>query len=97
MKRVELLYFVGCPHIDAAREQLRRAFTRLQRDPKWTEIDVNALDAPAHVRGFGSPSILVDGVDVVGGGPAAAPACRVYVGTDLPGAPPLELLVARLS
>lgn len=97
MSRVELLYFPGCPHVEAARTQLRRAFERAGLPPEWTELDVTDPGAPVALRGYGSPSILVDGVDVLGAPPGDATACRLYVGTDLPGAPPLEALLRALE
>lgn len=94
--KVELLHFLGCPHVPAAREQLRRAFAALGLPAAWDEVDVTADDAPAHVRGYGSPTILVDGEDVTGAPPGDATSCRVYLGSDLAGAPPLDALVAAL-
>lgn len=96
MARVSLLYFEGCPHIDAAREQLRRAFAATKEEPIWLEIDVRAASAPANCRGWGSPTVLVDGRDVTGASPADDAACRYYPNSDLAGAPPLEAIVAAL-
>lgn len=94
--RVELLHFEGCPHVPAAREQLRRAFAELGLPPTWHEVDVLAADAPASLRGYGSPTVLVDGRDVTGAPPGDGVGCRVYAGSDLPGAPPLVALVTAL-
>lgn len=97
MPPIALLFFPGCPHIEAARHQLRRACDVVGRPATWVELDVTAPDAPAHTRGFGSPTILVDGRDVTGAGPgAAASSCRVYAGTDVAGAPPLQAVVQAL-
>jgi hypothetical protein len=96
MPTVELLYFPDCPNLQAARAQLGRALAAVGLPPDWSEHDVTARDAPAHVRGFGSPTILVDGRDVTGAAPTAGAACRVYAGSDLGGAPPLKAIVAAL-
>jgi hypothetical protein len=93
---VELLYFPGCPHVIAAREQLRRAFTAAGLAASWTEHDVTSHEASARVRGYGSPTILVDGCDVAGAGPAEGASCRVYAGSEVQGVPPLEAIVAAL-
>lgn len=93
---VELLYFPECPHVEAARGQLRRALERAGLEPRWTEHDVSSAAAPAHARGFGSPTVLVDGADVTGAGPSGSAACRLYLGTEVAGAPPLEAIVAAL-
>lgn len=87
--RVELLFFPGCPHVDAARAQLRAALEAVGLPAEWSESD----DA----RGYGSPSILVDGVDVLGALPGAGTSCRLYRGTELPGAPSLAAIVRALS
>ena len=94
--RVELLGFPDCPHLPAAREQLKRAFARLGREPNWAELDVTAADAPERVRGYGSPTILIDGVDISGQGPGDGQSCRWYAGSDLEGAPALEVVVEAL-
>lgn len=97
MPRIELLFFPGCPHLEAARAQLRRALARTGLPAEWDEHDVtDAATAPA-LRGYGSPSILIDGVDVVGAPPGEGVACRLYSGSEVPGAPPLEALLRALS
>jgi hypothetical protein len=96
MPTVELLYFADCPNTPAAREQLRRAFEALGASPMWTEVDVSAEGAPAHARGYGSPTILVGGKDVAGASPGGGSSCRIYVGSDARGVPPLDVIIAAL-
>jgi hypothetical protein len=86
--RVELLFFPGCPHIDGARTQLTTALAQVGLPASWTERD----DA----QGYGSPTILVNGVDVMGALPGHDASCRLYVGTEVPGAPPLAALLSAL-
>ena len=95
--RVELLHFPGCPHVQAARMQLARAMTPVGLSPQWVEHDVTAPHAPRHTQGYGSPTILIDGNDVCGASPVTGAACRLYPGSDAPGAPPFEAIVAGLS
>lgn len=97
MPAVELLFFAGCPHVEAARAQLRRAFELRGETPTWREVDVSAPDAPAHAQGWGSPTVLVDGRDVLGAAPTAGLGCRLYPGSERPGAPPLAALLAALG
>ncbi|MBI3768358.1 MAG: MerC domain-containing protein [Deltaproteobacteria bacterium] len=81
--RVELIYDASCPNVDAARAALRDAFTRAGRVPIWTEWESKAGDCPPYARGFGSPTILVDGRDVAGAEPNdGADCCRVYADGD---------------
>lgn len=96
MATVELLYFLDCPNVPAAREQLRRAFEVIGAPPTWTEVDVSSDAAPAYARGYGSPSILVDGKDVTGATAGGGSSCRIYAGSDSRGVPPLDAIVAAL-
>jgi hypothetical protein len=96
MQTVDLLYLADCPNVDAARERLRRAFEVVGAPPSWAEVDVGADDAPAHARGYGSPTILVGGCDVTGAAPGGGSCCRVYTGSDLRGVPPVDAIVAAL-
>jgi len=97
LPRVELLHFPGCPHVQAARMQLTRAMTSVGLPSQWVEHDVTAPDAPRHTQGYGSPTILIDGRDVCGAAPVVGAACRLYPGSETPGAPPVEAIVAGLA
>ena len=78
---VELLWWEGCPSTERALEAVREALAELG----LSDVEVHAreieTDDEARSAGFvGSPTILIDGVDVV---PAAAEeqiglSCRVY-------------------
>jgi hypothetical protein len=98
---VELIYSPDCPHIGAARAQLLRAFAESGMPPRWQEWRADDPGAPAHARGAGSPSILIDGRDVSGAGPAASEAasCRIYRDADgrTAGVPPLAAITAALE
>jgi len=78
MPRVDLVYDPECPNVAAARANLTRAFHRAGLTPSWTEHQIGSPDVPDRVRGFGSPTILVDGVDVAGLRPGSEHCCRVY-------------------
>jgi hypothetical protein len=79
MPSVKLIYDASCPNVEAAREQLRRAFLELGQPPAWQECDRGAPSLLAHARHYGSPTILVDGKDVSGAShPDGADCCRVY-------------------
>ena len=64
--KIQLLYFEGCPNVDAARAAVREALAIDAVDAIVEEIDVEAPAAPAWARGWGSPTILVVGEDVAG-------------------------------
>lgn len=98
--QVELVYEKTCPNIAAARTQLLRAFAQAKITPRWQEWEVSSADAPAHVHGFGSPTILVDGTDVSGGASEGDDyCCRVYANSEVgnKGVPALADIVRALQ
>ena len=95
---VELLYDQSCPNVEATRAALLRAFAKFGRPPRWTEWERSAPDSPAYARTYGSPTILVDGRDIVQDKPSGE-SCRVYAGASgmLGGVPPLDKIVEALN
>ena len=99
-RKVELITDRDCPNVEATREQLRQAFVAVGEPPAWDEWDRAADDAPLYARSYGSPTVLVDGRDVVGGETESdANCCRVYQGADgrLQGIPSVEEIVHALK
>jgi hypothetical protein len=97
---VELIFDRDCPNVDAARENLLRAFARAGLAPAWVEYDRADRDSPDHVRRYGSPTILVEGRDVASQGPEPeADCCRLYDhgGGKLQGAPAVEVVAKALG
>jgi hypothetical protein len=82
---IELLWWAGCPSTERAQAELEQAIHDLGLsgvEVRRTEI---RTDDDARARGFfGSPTILIDGVDVAPPEPGepVALACRVYVQRD---------------
>jgi hypothetical protein len=98
--RVELVYEKTCPNVEAARAQLRHALSEAGIAQQWREWEVGTPGVPAHVHGYGSPTILVDGEDVDGRPPAGDDySCRVYshAGNANKGVPALEDIVSALK
>ncbi len=97
--KVELIYDVGCPNIPNARELLETAISRLSLDTEWIEWDRASSSSPSYVLQYGSPTILVDGKDIVPQHTPAGNSCRLY--RDRSGvmikAPPLENLIKALE
>ncbi len=73
---VELVYFTGCPHVEAARQAIRGALALEQLPPVWREWDQHGPATPARVQRYGSPTVLVAGRDVTGAAKGDAAACR---------------------
>jgi len=91
MPKIEFIYEQSCPNVADARAQLRLALEQTGLPAHWQEWEHNDPKSPAYARRYGSPSVLVDGVDVAGE-PAsdasqssagmAAPNCRIYTNTQ---------------
>ena len=71
MIQVELQSVAGCPHVNAARALLRECLLELQLDAAVSE----------KVGAYPSPTILVNGADVMGAPASQAAACRLDVPT----------------
>ena len=96
--KVQLLYFQGCPHVEEARRMLRSALAASALGHVLVEeVDVEAATTPTELRDWGSPTILVNGVDVGGEEAPSGLGCRLYSGGELPGVPPRRLIERRLQ
>lgn len=101
--RVELVYDPTCPNVDTARSAIRAALLAVGAPVQWTEWEREAEATPHALRAFGSPTVLVNGFDVVDTGNAAAEAdansCRVYLDECgcLGGAPSSRQIVAAIA
>ena len=76
--RVELVYDLDCPNVTETRAALVRAFAQAGLTPSWIEWDRNSPETPDRVRRYGSPTILVDGEDIVGLETGGGDCCRLY-------------------
>jgi len=90
---IEFLYFDGCPNTPQLREYLEAALD--QSNGSFTAIDLTKLPETDIRRGYGSPTILVDGRDLFDMPEPNAPTmnCRIYPG----GLPKTDTLIAKLS
>jgi len=100
MPEVLLIYDSDCPNVADCRTNLIKAFAASSKKPSWQEIDRSSDDATPHVRGFGSPTVLVNGSDVAGQQPVLDGAsCRLYQTEDggYVGVPSVEMIAASLG
>ena len=67
MVEIELLSVEGCPHVDAARQLLKACVEQLHLSARIED----------KVGAYPSPTIRVDGEDVMGSPPFAEAACRL--------------------
>jgi len=80
---IELIYDLECPNVEAARDVLRSALERVGVSEEWKEWDREATGSPEYASRYGSPTILVNGLDVTGDGSEAdANCCRVYASSN---------------
>lgn len=97
MKRIDILYFDGCPNHAPAVAMARGIAAELGIEIDVNEIHVGTPEEAQAQRFLGSPSIRVDGVDIE---PEARErtdygfSCRTYSGQGLP---PREFLIAALT
>jgi len=98
MATVDLVYSSDCPNVSLARANLLLAFARAGVKPRWSEHRIGDPESPAHTRGYGSPTILVDGRDVAGLPPSGEISCRIYDGAaGSAHAPTAEQITAALT
>ncbi len=81
--QIDLVYFDGCPHVEAARDALRQGLQLAGQAVEWREWQSDDPALPGYAAGFGSPSIFVAGREVTGA-PAGetSRACRVFRDRD---------------
>lgn len=100
MPNIDLILDADCPNVEAAREALRQALLVVNSNISWREWDRASMSTPEQMKGYGSPTILVDGTDVAGvSDESRAASCRVYCQSDgkLLGVPAVETIVAALQ
>ena len=99
MVNVELIYDKDCPNVEGTRGRLKLALAEAGFGAQWQEWERSDAKSPDYVRGYGSPTILVNGKDVAGALPAdGAKCCRVYSdkGGEISGVPSSEVITSAL-
>ncbi len=100
MATVELIYDRDCPNVSNTRTQLLRAFAAAKQPPCWVEWERTGPSSPPYVRGYGSPTVLIEGEDVAGVEPSDnISCCRLYASPSggMQGVPPVEAIVSSLQ
>lgn len=94
MLNVEFIFDKDCPNVKSTRANLMKAFSNTNLNARWKEWDRNSDKAPVYAKKHGSPTILINGVDIMGVEPeSGANCCRVYEGS---GVPSVELVSSKL-
>lgn len=89
MRKVEILYFEGCPNHPLAVELARAAVAKLGLETQVdiSEVEIDDIEKAQSTRFLGSPSIRVDGRDIEPGAETRSEfglSCRTYNGDGLP-------------
>jgi len=92
--KIQLLVFRGCPLAEPARRSLRKALAAL-RIEQYEELDLLDPTTPTELRGWGSPTILIEGRDVVDGLIGDSVRCRSYPAPDRVPSP--DVIAAKIS
>lgn len=98
--RVEFIFDKDCPNVEATRSNLKKAFIRLSIKPNWQEWDRASGDSPPYVKSYGSPTILINGNDILEGETkSGANSCRIYRDSKgvIVGVPTEELITRSLK
>ncbi|MBW7991418.1 MAG: MerC domain-containing protein [Planctomycetes bacterium] len=99
MINVELIYDNDCPNVEETRGRLKLALVEAGLQVQWQEWEWSDAKSPDYVRGYGSPTILVNGKDVAGVLPSdGAKCCRVYSdkSREISGVPSSEVITSAL-
>ncbi len=95
---IQVLYFDGCPHHAPTVALIKQVVATLGMDTQIEEVEVTSREDAVSKRFLGSPTVLVNGVDI---DPRAHDrtdyglSCRVYHGMD--GVPSASLLQAAFE
>ena len=65
--QVELIYFTDCPNVEMARENICKALGDNGLQKRWIEWDLEDEMTPDFYLSYGSPTVLVNGRDVLVG------------------------------
>ena len=93
--KIEILYFDGCPNHELAVERVREVLEELNVQAELVHVNVKDEETATEVRFPGSPTVRVNGEDVVPGqnGEPYNMRCRVYpTSSGFDGAPDKEAL-----
>jgi thioredoxin family protein len=95
---IQVLYFEGCPNHAPTVALVKQVVAKLGMDVQIEEVEVASPEEAVSKRFLGSPTVLVNGVDI---DPRARErtdyglSCRVY--SSMSGLPSEDLLMAALQ
>ncbi len=96
--QIEILYFEGCPNHTPTVDLVKRVIADLGVPADVEEVEVTSPNEVERLRFLGSPTVLIDGVDIEPGARNRADysySCRMYSGVS--GLPSEDMLIAALQ
>lgn len=98
MPTLDLIYFAGCPNVQATRESIKTACVLEGLALDWQEWEQSDPKTPSQFKGYGSPTVLVNGKDIfcekADNAAEKTQNCRIYQG--MTGVPSAELIQKAL-
>lgn len=97
---IQFLYFEGCPNANATLNNLKQAMEELQIPPDKLEIVDVDFDLATKHSFQGSPTILIDGIDIYTNSKPDSVhyTCRMYVFNNIrTGIIPLDYIKQKLQ
>lgn len=78
--KIEVQYFDDCPNSKEFIDIVKRALPNAGVDYTYREVRVDSYEKAKEIGFRGSPTLLIDGVDIENAEPPACPGlnCRVY-------------------
>ena len=95
--KIQVLYFTGCPNHMPTVELAWQVIAEIGLDAEIEEVEVTSGDDAAPLRFLGSPTVLVNGVDIEASARTRMDfgfSCRTYDGV---GVPPRALMAAAVE
>ncbi len=95
---IDFIWAADCPNVKATRANLMTAISRTGAPATWKEWRIGDDAVPERARGFGSPTILINGRDVGGASGGDGESCRLYesAGGKLGGVPEVDAIATAL-
>lgn len=98
MKKLEFMYFDGCPSSRQTLENLKKALSELEIHATLKLVNVKSQEQAEELAFYGSPTIRIDGADLEGRTGDYSYNCRLYeVDGKLTGTLPKEYIREKLN
>ncbi len=96
--KIEILYVPGCPHLQPAAELVEEVLLEAGIRAEVRQVPVADEATATTLRFAGSPTVLVNGLDVepAVGAREGGLSCRLYAHSDAPGVPAREALLRAI-